>query len=74
MHQQQETVQQDSNILSALVERFSKWLQLKIYQIEVSFCVYIFTPAEKFIFCMSSLHFPFPFVVSLLLPLPPRGD
>jgi hypothetical protein len=59
MHPQRETVQQDSNILSSLLERFSKWLQLKIYQIEVSFCVYIFTPAEKFIFCMSSVGFRF---------------
>lgn len=48
----QETAHHD-NIMSALLERFSKWLQLKIYQIEVTFCVYIFTPAEKFIFCMS---------------------
>jgi hypothetical protein len=47
----QETAHHD-NIMSALLERFSKWLQLKIYQIEVTFCVYIFTPAEKFIFCM----------------------
>lgn len=30
---------------------FTKWLQLKIYQVEVTFSVYIFTPLEKFIFC-----------------------
>lgn len=30
---------------------FTKWLQLKIYQVEVTWCVYIFTPLEKFIFC-----------------------
>ncbi|CAN8095909.1 unnamed protein product [Discula destructiva] len=29
---------------------FTKWLQLKIYQVEVTWCVYIFTPLEKFIF------------------------
>ncbi|KAL1877613.1 hypothetical protein VTK73DRAFT_8437 [Phialemonium thermophilum] len=31
-------------------DSFSKWLKLKIYQIEVTFSVYIFTPVEKFIF------------------------
>lgn len=43
---------------------FTKWLQLKIYQVEVTWCVYIFTPLEKFIFCTSSsppipLSFPY---------------
>lgn len=33
------------------LERFSKWIQLKIYQTEVTYSVYIFTPAEKFVFC-----------------------
>ncbi|KAL1854786.1 hypothetical protein Daus18300_011382 [Diaporthe australafricana] len=28
----------------------TKWLSLKIYQVEVTFSVYIFTPLEKFIF------------------------
>jgi len=37
--------------MSSYLERFSKWLQLKIYQIEVTLSVYIFTPAEKAIFC-----------------------
>ncbi|EFW99883.1 hypothetical protein CMQ_201 [Grosmannia clavigera kw1407] len=32
------------------LERFSKWVQLKIYQTEVTYSVYIFTPAEKFVF------------------------
>jgi len=36
--------------MSSYLERFSKWLQLKIYQIEVTLSVYIFTPAEKAIF------------------------
>ncbi|KAK3944139.1 hypothetical protein QBC46DRAFT_337870 [Diplogelasinospora grovesii] len=35
--------------MSAL-DRFSKWLQLKIYQLEVTLSVYMFTPVEKFIF------------------------
>jgi hypothetical protein len=36
------------------LDRFGKWVQLKVYQIEVTFSVYMFTPAEKFIFCTSS--------------------
>lgn len=32
----------------------TKWLSLKIYQVEVTFSVYIFTPLEKFIFCTSA--------------------
>lgn len=35
----------------------AKWLQLKIYQVEVTFSVYIFTPLEKFIFCTCSSGF-----------------
>lgn len=34
------------------LESFTKWLKLKIYQLEVTFSVYIFTPLEKFVFCM----------------------
>lgn len=30
----------------------TKWLQLKVYQVEVTFSVYMFTPLEKFTFCM----------------------
>lgn len=33
------------------LESFSKWVQLKIYQLEVTYSVYMFTPMEKFIFC-----------------------
>lgn len=33
------------------LESFTKWLKLKIYQLEVTFSVYIFTPVEKFVFC-----------------------
>ncbi|TLS27694.1 hypothetical protein PpBr36_04457 [Pyricularia pennisetigena] len=33
-----------------LLDRFGKWAQLKIYQIEVTFSVYMFTPTERFIF------------------------
>lgn len=36
-------------------QSLTKWLSLKIYQVEVTFSVYIFTPLEKFIFCTSIL-------------------
>ncbi|KAL2023835.1 hypothetical protein VTK56DRAFT_1102 [Thermocarpiscus australiensis] len=36
--------------MASPLESFSKWLQLKIYQLEVTMAVYIFTPLEKFIF------------------------
>lgn len=39
----------------------TKWLQLKVYQVEVTFSVYIFTPLEKFIFCTSPFTSPPPF-------------
>ncbi|KAG4219485.1 hypothetical protein PC116_g32035 [Phytophthora cactorum] len=32
------------------VQRFGRWLRLKQYQIEVTFGVYMFTSAERFIF------------------------
>lgn len=31
-------------------QSLTKWLSLKLYQVEVTFSVYIFTPLEKFIF------------------------
>ena len=34
-------------------DSFSRWIQLKLYQLEVTFSVYIFTPVEKFVFCTS---------------------
>ncbi|SPO00615.1 uncharacterized protein DNG_03364 [Cephalotrichum gorgonifer] len=34
----------------ALLASFVQWLQLKKYQMEVTFSVYIYTPLEKFIF------------------------
>lgn len=37
--------------MASPLESFSKWLQLKIYQLEVTMSVYIFTPIEKFVFC-----------------------
>lgn len=37
--------------MSSYLEAFSKWFKLKIYQLEVTMSVYIFTPIEKFIFC-----------------------
>ena len=37
--------------MSSYLESLSKWIQLKIYQLEVTYSVYIFTPIEKFIFC-----------------------
>lgn len=33
------------------LERFSKWIQLKIYQFEVTYSVYMLTPMEKFFVC-----------------------
>jgi len=38
--------------MPSYLESLSKWIQLKIYQFEVTFSVYIFTPVEKFILCM----------------------
>ncbi|CAK7268997.1 hypothetical protein SEPCBS57363_003374 [Sporothrix epigloea] len=31
------------------LERFSKWIKLKIYQFEVTYSVYMLTPMEKFV-------------------------
>ncbi|KAL2152532.1 hypothetical protein VTH82DRAFT_5716 [Thermothelomyces myriococcoides] len=36
--------------MASPLESFSKWLKLKIYQLEVTMAVYIYTPVEKFIF------------------------
>jgi len=44
--------------MASQLESFSKWLQLKIYQLEVTMSVYIYTPIEKFIFCQSHLRPP----------------
>lgn len=51
------------------IQSFTKWLQLKIYQAEVTFSVYIFTPLEKFIFCtlFSPLNHPPPIYVPTCL-------
>ena len=51
--------------MSSYLESFSKWIQLKIYQLEVTFSVYIFTPIEKFIFCTFPFP-PFPFPTRLV--------
>ena len=40
-------------IMSPL-ERFSKWIQLKIYQFEVTYSVNMLTPMEKFFVCTCS--------------------
>jgi len=49
------------------LEKFSKWVQLKVYQVEVTYSVYIFTPAEKFVFCESLSPFPpYPSAPSLI--------
>ncbi|KAH8756761.1 hypothetical protein F5883DRAFT_163995 [Diaporthe sp. PMI_573] len=45
--------QSSSSSSSSSVSPFqslTKWLSLKVYQVEVTFSVYIFTPLEKFIF------------------------
>ncbi|KAK4127739.1 hypothetical protein N657DRAFT_653886 [Parathielavia appendiculata] len=36
--------------MASPLESFSKWLQLKIYRLEVTLSVYMYTPVEKFIF------------------------
>ncbi|KAH8881509.1 hypothetical protein GQ53DRAFT_754329 [Thozetella sp. PMI_491] len=36
--------------MGSYLEAFSKWLQLKIYQFEVTLSIYIYTPLEKFVF------------------------
>jgi len=41
--------------MTSYLESLSKWIQLKIYQLEVTYSVYIFTPIEKFIFCTKPL-------------------
>lgn len=51
-------------LLASLVQ----WLQLKKYQLEVSFSVYIYTPLEKFIFCASPPPFPHPLSTTTQLP------
>ncbi|KAK0720861.1 hypothetical protein B0H67DRAFT_462131, partial [Lasiosphaeris hirsuta] len=49
------------------LESFSKWIQLKIYQLEVTFSVYIFTPIEKFIFySVLFLIFSLTFIATVL--------
>lgn len=50
----------EMTVLASLVQ----WLQLKKYQLEVSFSVYIYTPLEKFIFCTSSIPLPLPYISS----------
>jgi len=40
--------------MASRLESLSKWLQLKIYQLEVTMSVYIYTPIEKFIFCKAA--------------------
>ena len=51
--------------MSSYLEAFSKWFKLKIYQLEVTMSVYIFTPIEKFIFCTFSSLPPSHGMVSL---------
>lgn len=36
--------------MAAYFDSFTRWVALKKYQIEVTFCVYIFTPGEKALF------------------------
>lgn len=61
--------------MSGRLESFSKWLQLKIYQLEVTLSVYMFTPSEKFFFCTfvalfsPSCHTFLPVLLTQSLPL-----
>ncbi|KAK1760478.1 hypothetical protein QBC47DRAFT_367211 [Echria macrotheca] len=53
--------------MSSYLEKFSKWIQLKIYQFEVTFSVYIFTPIEKFIlYSVLFLLFSLTFIATVL--------
>jgi len=52
------------------LDKFSRWLRLKQYQFEVTFCIYIFTYTEKFIiYSMVFLLFSMIFIaMTLYLP------
>ncbi|KAK4148098.1 uncharacterized protein C8A04DRAFT_23891 [Dichotomopilus funicola] len=53
--------------MASTLESFSKWLQLKIYQLEVTMSVYIYTPIEKFIFySVLFLLFSLTFIATVL--------
>lgn len=52
-------------------QSLTKWLSLKIYQVEVTFSVYIFTPLEKFIFCTSPHLARAPFLPNPILTVRP---
>ncbi|KAK4043048.1 hypothetical protein C8A01DRAFT_32837 [Parachaetomium inaequale] len=53
--------------MASHLESFSKWLQLKIYQLEVTMSVYIYTPIEKFIFySVLFLLFSLTFIATVL--------
>ncbi|KAK1835422.1 hypothetical protein QBC39DRAFT_341340 [Podospora conica] len=53
--------------MSSYLESFSKWIQLKIYQLEITYSVYIFTPIEKFIFySVLFLIFSLTFIATVL--------
>ncbi|KAH6840836.1 hypothetical protein B0I37DRAFT_408542 [Chaetomium sp. MPI-CAGE-AT-0009] len=53
--------------MASQLESFSKWLQLKIYQLEVTYSVYIYTPIEKFIFySVLFLLFSLTFIATVL--------
>lgn len=42
----------------SMLASFRKWLQRKQLQFEVTFAIYMFTPWEKFAFCMTRPPFP----------------
>ncbi|KAK3326294.1 hypothetical protein B0H66DRAFT_550575 [Apodospora peruviana] len=53
--------------MAGYLEKFSKWLQLKIYQLEVTLSVYMFTPNEKFVFySVFFLLFSLTFIATVL--------
>lgn len=45
-------------IIMSMLASFRKWLQRKQLQFEVTFAIYMFTPWEKFAFCMTRPPFP----------------
>lgn len=65
--------QSSSSSSSSPFQSLTKWLSLKLYQVEVTFSVYIFTPLEKFIFCTFP-HLawaPFPDIRHITVPALP---
>jgi hypothetical protein len=57
----------------AVASSFRSWLRLKIYQLEVTLGVYMYTNGEKFAFCMSPACNPDPIPLHATLASSPCG-